>query len=144
MDSYLQIVIKIFIILIHFIGVTLVTLVILFSEDILLLGLIIICQTIVFTQLILIDGCLISKYEWFFGEGWTLTDIGKKMFFLSDGLHAADFEKMIVGIPLLLCIIKFGVMMLPKHFLSKVQKKYLSAASLRIPRNFEISVRTRI
>lgn len=144
MDSYLQYIIKIFIILIHFIGVTLVTLIILFSEDILILALIIICQTIVFTQLILIDGCLISKYEWLFGEGWTLTDIGKKMFFLSEALPPADFEKMIVGIPLLLCVIKFGVMMLPRHFLSKVQKKYLSAASLRIPRNFDISVRTRV
>lgn len=144
MDSYLQYIIKIFIILIHFIGVTLVTLIILFSEDMLILGLIIICQTIVFTQLILIDGCLISKYEWLFGEGWTLTDIGKKMFFLSEALPPADFEKMIVGIPLLLCVIKFGVMMLPRHFLSKVQKKYLSAASLRIPRNFDISVRTRV
>lgn len=144
MDSYLQFIIKIFIILIHFIGVTLVTLIILFSEDMLILGLIIICQTIVFTQLILIDGCIISKYEWIFGEGFTLTDIGKKMFFLSDALPPADFEKMIVGIPLLLCIIKFGTMMLPRHFLSKVQKKYLSAASLRIPRNFDISVRTRV
>lgn len=144
MDSYLQYIIKIFIILVHFIGVTLVTLIILFSEDILILALIIICQTIVFTQLILIDGCIISKYEWFFGEGWTLTDIGKKMFFLSEALPPADFEKMIVGIPLLLCVIKFGVMMFPRHFLSKVQKKYLSAASLRIPRNFDISVRTHV
>ena len=143
MDSYLQIAIKFLLIVIHFVGVTIVTLIILFSEDPVVLTAIIICQSIVFYQLILVNGCLISKYEWLFGGDFNGTDIGKKMFFLSDDLPPADFEKMIVGIPLLLCVMKLGLMLMPKHFLSKVQKKYMSFAHLRIPRTVDIVLRTK-
>ncbi len=141
MDSYIQIAIKFILIVIHFIGVVIVTLIILFSEDPVVLGAIIICQSIVFYQLIINDGCMMSKCEWLFGGDFNLTDLGKKIFFLSDGLKPADFEKMIVGVPLLLCIMKLCLMMMPKHFLSKVQKKYMSFAHLRIPRTIDIVFR---
>ena len=45
----------------------------------------------------------------------------------------ADFEKMIVGIPLLLCIFKLGFMLLPVDISSDLQKNYFTLASLKIP-----------
>jgi hypothetical protein len=120
--------------LLHFLGVGVVTLIILFSEDIWLLIAIIICQTLVFTQLVLINGCIVSKYEHMIGDSsFNLSDVCKKIFFLSNDMPQADFEKMIVGIPLLLCILKLGFMLLPEDISSDLQKKYFTLASLKIP-----------
>jgi len=139
MDDRLEYITKLCIILLHIVGVTIVTLIILFSEDLLLLFVIIACQTIVFLQLVVFDGCLVSKYEFGLGNNYSVSDIGKKLFFLSDNLPCADFEKMIVGIPLLICIMKFCMMLLPKSILSSIQTNYMSFASLNIPRSLEVN-----
>jgi hypothetical protein len=134
MNNHLQNCIKFFIMILHFLGVAIVTLIILFSEDIWLIIAIIISQTLVFIQLVLINGCIISKYEHMLGDSsFNLSDVCKNMFFLSKEMPQADFEKMIVGIPLLLCIIKLGFMLLPADISSDIQKKYFTLASLKIP-----------
>jgi hypothetical protein len=138
MDERFQIITKACIIIIHIVAVILITLTILFSEDLLLLFAIIVCQSIVFLQLIVFDGCLVSKYEFGLGSDYSVSDIGKKLFFLSDDLPCSDFEKMIVGIPLLICVMKFCMMLLPKTILSAIQNDYMSFARLKIPRGFEI------
>lgn len=133
MNNDLQNTVKFFIMLLHFLGVGVVTLIILFSEDIWLLIAIIISQTLVFTQLVLINGCIISKYEYMLGDSsFNLSDVCKNMFFLSKDMPQADFEKIIVGLPLLLCIIKLGFMLLPADISSGIQK-YFTLASLKIP-----------
>jgi len=119
--------------LLHFIGVIMVTLIILFSDDMYFLLAIIISQTLVFTQLVVIDGCIISKYEHMFGDNFNLSDMCKKLFFLSNDVPQADFEKMIVGIPLMLCIFKLGFMLLPKDLSNSIKDKYMTFANLKVP-----------
>ena len=138
MNNYLRNTIKIFIMLVHFIGIIIVTLIILLSEDIWLMIAIIICQTLVFIQLIIINGCLVSKYEHMLGDtSFNLSDICKNMFFLSKDMPRSDLEKMIVGIPLLLAILKLGFMLLPHDISYTIQAKYLTVTGL-IAHNSEI------
>ena len=132
MNTYLQNAVKIFIMLLHLIGVIVVTLIILFSDDMYFLLAIIITQTLVFTQLVVIEGCIISKYEHMLGDDFNLSDVCKKLFFLSNDLPQADFEKMIVGIPLMLCILKLGFMLLPKNISNSLKEKYMTFAKLKV------------
>ena len=118
--------------LLHLVGVIAVTLIILFSDDMYFLLAIIITQTLVFTQLVVIEGCIISKYEHMLGDNFNLSDMCKKLFFLSNDVPQADFEKMIVGIPLMLCILKVGFMMLPKSISNSLKDKYMTFAKLNI------------
>lgn len=138
MVKYFQDMLKIFIMLVHIVGVSLVVLIILFSEDIWIIIAIVICQTFVFIQIILMNGCLMSKYEDMIGDSsFNLSDICKNAFYLSKDMPQADFEKMIVAMPLLIGIIKLGFMLLPEDISSGIQKKYFSLAGL-MAQNSEI------
>jgi hypothetical protein len=100
-----EITLKILLMVIHLTIITITAIVILFSEDLYILLCLLIIEFIVFTGLIVNNGCQLSKYE-LVGGNFSSTTLGKKLFWLSDNIEHSDFEKMFVGVPLGLLLLK--------------------------------------
>ena len=111
------------------IGVT--AIILLFSEDIYMILLLLITQIVVFILLLVNDGCLLSKYE-FIGGNITLFEIAKKTLFLSDSIKTQDFEKIFVGIPIVMLFTKLILILGIYPFISS--KSYLKNSYWCIPR----------
>jgi hypothetical protein len=77
----------------------------LFSENVQALCFLAVVMIVVFGLLIVNNGCIGTQYELKFA-GITLTEFAKKLLFISDNVSNCDFEKMIIGIPLLLTLLK--------------------------------------
>lgn len=100
-----EILLKIFFISIHLFVIGVSAIILLCVEDVYIITLLLITQIIVFKLLLVNDGCLLSKYE-FIGGKLTLFEIAKKVFFLSDSIKTQDFEKIFVGLPILMLLTK--------------------------------------
>lgn len=100
-----EIVLKIVLITIHLIMVSVTAVIILFSNNLYILISLLIVQIIVYISLIINKGCLLSKFERVGGD-FSSTMLGKKVFFLSENIQDQDFEKLFVGIPLILLLFK--------------------------------------
>jgi hypothetical protein len=73
------------------------------NTTILLIHLIVL--VLVFALIVVYDGCLMRKYETI-GGYLTTTFIGKKIFFIEEPMCDTNFEKLFVGIPLGLLLLK--------------------------------------
>jgi len=113
MNNTMRCSIKNILTIIHLIIVFFTAVAVLVIDDIYLLIGLFILQILVYTSIILNDGCVLSKYELIGGETMTSTYIGKKAFFLSDSIKNSDFEKMFVGIPLGLIGLKILLLLFP-------------------------------
>ena len=113
MNDTIKYSIKIVLITIHLSIVFFTAVSLLFIDDIYLLIGLLILQMLVFTAIVINDGCVLSKYENIGGNTMTSTYIGKKAFFMSDSIKNSDFEKMFVGIPLGLLILKIILLLFP-------------------------------
>ena len=100
-----EILLKLFFISIHLFVIGVSAIILLCVEDVYMITLLLITQIIVFKLLLVNDGCLLSKYE-FIGGKITLFEIAKKVFFLSDSIKTQDFEKIFVGLPILMLLTK--------------------------------------
>lgn len=91
---------------IHFLALLISAVLLLFSNNIDILCIQLLVQTLVYIMLYIYDGCTLSKLEHIGGNKFNSTFIGKKIFFIGDGTSNSDFEKLIVGIPLGLLFLK--------------------------------------
>ena len=126
MGSIPELFIKFILIILHLAIVFIAAYIILFSKDIKVLVLQLVVQTSVFIALQVNNGCLLSKYEQFGGD-FNATASGKKLFFLTSDICDADFEKMFVGIPLSLLILKIILISYPlirDNNIDDLMKKY--------------------
>ena len=112
MATCLEIVLKAVFITVHLLIVFISAYLILFSKDMTVLMFQLFIQTIVFIALEINDGCLLSKYE-LIGGDFSSTFVGKQLFFIKGDICDADFEKMFVGVPLGLLILKILLIVFP-------------------------------
>jgi len=112
---------QIIFICIHFLAVLISAVLLLFSNNINILCIQLLVQTLVYMMLCIHDGCTLSKLEYIGGNKFNSTFIGKKFFFIGDNTSNLDFEKLIVGIPLGLLFLKilFNINKIDKLLLIK-------------------------
>lgn len=122
---------KILFITVHLFVIGVSAIVLLCVEDIYMILLLLITQIIVFKLLLINDGCLLSKYE-FIGGKITLFEIAKKVFFLSDSIKTQDFEKIFVGIPIVMLLTKLLIILVVYPFISS--KSYTKNSYWCIPK----------
>jgi len=135
MNNTMRCSIKIILTIIHLIIVFFTAVAVLVIDDIYLLIGLFILQILVYTSIILNDGCVLSKYELIGGETMTSTYIGKKAFFLSDSIKNSDFEKMFVGIPLGLLALKIILLLFPIFEYKKFNKNMWCIPKMPIVNN---------
>lgn len=92
-------------------------------------------QIIVFALLVVNNGCLMSRFELIGGDFLSSTLIGKKLFFLSDGVKDADFEKIFVGVPLLLILLKIVMVAFPVLPMKQSSDKYWCMPKIPVMNN---------
>lgn len=98
-------IIKIILVLLHVFVIFVSAYCILFIRKINILLLHLLTLIIVFGLIVIYDGCLLRKYETIGGD-LTCTVIGKKIFFLDNSMSDTNFEKLFVGIPIGLLLLK--------------------------------------
>ena len=129
-----EITLKILLMVIHLTIITITAIVILFSEDLYILLCLLIIEFIVFTGLIVNNGCQLSKYE-LVGGNFSSTTLGKKLFWLSDNIEHSDFEKMFVGVPLGLLLLKTILVAFPLLPAKKASEKFWCMPKIPIMNN---------
>lgn len=135
MNDILEFIIKCFLILLHLFVIWITAITILFSEDIYILTFLLVIQIIVFALLVVNNGCLMSRFELIGGDFLSSTLIGKKLFFLSDGVKDADFEKIFVGVPLLLILLKIVMVAFPVLPMKQSSDKYWCMPKIPVMNN---------
>lgn len=135
MNAILAFAVKCFLIFLHLFVVWITAITILFSEDIYVLTFLLLVQIIVFALLVVNNGCLMSRFELIGGDFLSSTLIGRKLFFLSDDVKDADFEKIFVGIPILFLILKIVMVAFPVLPMDKASDKYWCMPKIPVMNN---------
>lgn len=76
-----------------------------------------------------------SRFELIGGDFLSSTLIGRKLFFLSDDVKDADFEKIFVGIPILFLILKIVMVAFPVLPMDKASDKYWCMPKIPVMNN---------
>lgn len=95
----------------HIIIVTISMFVVLFGQNIKILFILLVILLLVYLQVILANGCILSKLEFY-----NLTDIIKKCFFLEKDMNINDIEKILVGLTLGACFYKLVIFYLMEKY----------------------------
>ena len=99
-----KIIISIAIPILHIIIVSISMFIVLFGQNTKILFILLAILSLVYLQVILANGCILSKFEFY-----NLTEIIKKCFFLEKDVQVNDIEKILVGLTLAACCYKLAI-----------------------------------
>jgi hypothetical protein len=120
MDWSTQHVLKVMLMSVHLIGLLMTGVFILISDNLPFLLFVFVYQALLILHIEWMDGCIISHCEMKIGGNYTLTDLFKRLCWLPPELKMKDCEKIIMITVLGVCLLKIGIVSLPKGFVKDV------------------------
>jgi len=123
-----KILIKYLVIFLHAVVIGCASIPLLFSENLKVLGFLCILVLIVFIQVVVYDGCIMSKYERVTTDKYEIvpSEIIKKVLCLGDTVDLADLQKLLVGGTLAVYLAKIGLILFIEVVFEMPMRKFLS------------------
>jgi hypothetical protein len=103
----------------------------LFSDNLVVIGVMMTIVAIVFAGCLYFDGCIVSKVEAAIPIlDVTPTELVKKSLWLGDSLRLQDIEKLLLGLTLIAFVAKFGVL----YFVETTERRPFATVVARLGR----------
>jgi hypothetical protein len=106
-----KIIISIAIPVLHIIIVSVSLFIVLFGKNTKILFILLIILSLVYLQVILANGCILSKFELY-----NLSEIIKRCFFIDEVVHTNNIEKILVGLTLAACFYKLAIILFMEKY----------------------------
>jgi hypothetical protein len=123
-----DILVKYFVILIHIFIIACSIIPILFSDNLVILGIMCFLVLVVFIQVVIYDGCILSKYERITKDKYEFvpSEVIKTLLCLGDSVEMADLQKLLVGGTLAAYLAKIGIILFVEVVFEMPVRKFLS------------------
>jgi len=129
-----KIFIKYLVIFLHIIviGCSLVPL--LFTENLKVLGFLFFLVLLVFIQILVYDGCIMSKYERVTGDKYEFVpiEIIKKLLCINENIYLADLQKILVGFTLMIYLIKIVIILFVENIFEIPVNTFLNNSLIQV------------
>lgn len=123
-----KVVIKYIVILLHILIIGCAVLPALFSENLKVLGFLCFLVLIVFIQVVVYNGCILSKYERVTNNTYEFvpSELIKKILCLGDSVDLADLQKLLVGGTLAVYLVKISMILFVEVVFEMPVGKFIS------------------